>query len=193
MPLTGPDITGAILAAGGAVYPGSQNLPKIAQAIGLSLPIWFQLPSNVLSIGVTTGLVGGGTASGKLFFTPGGQVILGLNSAGLTGPTAQGLGGAVEAGLATVLNTNAQYLGVSVGVGSGVDATKVSLSNAGTLLPILLANLQATGINGQQAPQLAQGLSTGISGLVLTGFGFGFVAGVPGILPGAGTSFSRVL
>jgi len=192
MPLTGPEITASIIAAGGAVYPGSQDLPRIAQAIGASLPVWFQSPTNVLLNGVTAGFLGAGTATGKVTFVPTGQIIFALNSVGLNGPTAQGLGAAIEAGLVAILNVNASYIGVSVGVGTGTDITKVSISNPATLLPILLANLQAAGINGQQAAQLASGLSTGIAALVQTGSGFGAVAGPPGVFPSGGTSISRV-
>ncbi len=193
MPLTGPDITAAIIAAGAAPFPGSQNLPKIAQAVGTSIPAWLSTPSSVVSLGVTAGLAGGGTAAGKLSFIPGGQIPVALQSAGLLGPTAQGVGSAVETGLATVLNTSAQYLGVSTGVAQGTDTTKVSISNGATLLPILLSNLQASGINGQLSSQLANGLSIGISGLFLTGFGFGGVVGAPGIFPSSGSSVSRVM
>lgn len=192
MPLTAPVISGAITAAGAGVFPGSQDLPKIAQAVGLSVPTWIRLPTNVLSLGVTTGIAGTGTVTGKAFFVPTGQVIAALNGAGLNGQAAQGIGAAVETGLTLALNTNAQYIGISIGVGVGADATKVSLSNPAPLIPILLSNLQAVGIAGQQGPQLASGLGTGIAGLVATGFGFGGVAGIAGGVPGAGTSVSTV-
>lgn len=192
MALTAPVISGAIIAAGAGVFPGSQDIPKIAQAVGLSVPTWIRLPTNVLSLGFTAGIAGVGTATGKAFFVPGGQIIAALNGSGLNGQAAQGIGAAVETGLSVALNSNSQYIGVSIGVGTGTDVTKVSLSNPATLIPILLGNLQAVGIAGQQGPQLASGLGTGIAALVATGFGFGAVAGIPGGVPGTGTSVSTV-
>jgi hypothetical protein len=187
-------ITSAILAAGQGIFPGSQNLPRIASAVGKSIPSWLPLPTNVLVQGVTTGVLGGGTVNGKLFVTGGAAlVVAGLASAGMTGPAASGLGAAVGSGVASVLNSTAQYFGSSPGVGVGSDVSKVSLSNSATLIGILLGNLQGSGVNGPLASQLATGLGTGIAGIVQTGFGFGGVTGSPSPIPAASTSLSTVL
>lgn len=186
-------LTSAIIAAGQAIFPGSQNLPRIASAVGKALPAWLPSPTNVLAQGVTVGVAGIGSANGKMFVLNGvALVVAGLNQAGVTGPAAQGLGTAVGSGVASVLNSTLQYSGVSFGVGSGSDVSKVSLSNAGTLIGLLLASLQASQINGQQAARLATGLGTGLANLVLTGFGFGGVAGSPSPIPSVGTSVSLV-
>lgn len=186
-------LTSAIIAAGQATFPGSQNLPRIASAVGKSLPQWLPIPTNVLAQGATVGVAGVGTVNGKMFVLNGAAlVVAGLNQAGISGPSAQGLGTAVGSGVASVLNSSMQYSGTSPGVGSGADTSKVSLSNSGTLIGILLANLQAAQVNGQQAPRLASGLGLGIANLVQTGFGFGGVAGSPSPVPAVSTSISLV-
>jgi hypothetical protein len=186
-------ITGAIIANSQGVYPGSQNVPKIASAVGKTLPSWLPIPTNVLAQGITAGVAGAGAVNGKMFFTGGiGLVIGGLTQAGITGPSAQGLGTAVGGGVSQILNSSAQYAGISAGVGVGGDVSKVSLANPATLIPLLLTNLQATGLNGPQAARLATGLGTGLAQFVQTGFGFGGVTGSPSPVPAIGTSVSLV-
>jgi hypothetical protein len=186
-------ITSAIIAAGQATFPGSQNLPRIASAVGKSIPQWLPIPTNVLAQGATVGVAGAGTVQGKMFVLNGAAlVVAGLNQVGINGPSAQGLGTAIGAGVASVLNSSMQYSGTSAGVGVGADVSKVSLSNSATLVGILLANLQAAQVNGQQAPRLASGLGLGIANLVQTGFGFGGVTGSPSPVPAVSTSISLV-
>jgi len=193
MALVSAAITSAIITAGQAVFPGSQDLPRIASAVGKSVPSWIPLPTNVLVKGSTVGVAGAGSVNGKLFFAGGtALVIAGLQQAGINGQSAAGLGTAVGSGLATVLNSAAQYSGISAGVGVGGDVSKISLSNSATLIGILLANLQASGVNGQMAPRVAQGLGIGIADMVQTGFGFGGVTGSPSPVPATGTSISLV-
>lgn len=186
-------LTSAILAAGQATFPGSQNLPKIASAIGKSIPQWLPIPTNVLVQGVTAGVAGGGSVNGKMFVQNGvALVVAGLNQAAVNGPSAQGLGTAVGSGVASVLNSSLQYTGASPGVGVGTDTSKVTLSNSATLIGILLSNLQAAQVNGQQAPRLASGLGLGIANLVQTATGVGGVAGSPSPIPAVSTSISTV-
>jgi hypothetical protein len=193
MAVTSAAITSAIIAAGQATFPGSQNLPRIASAVGKSVVAWLPAPTNVLTNGVTSGVAGAGSVNGKLFVVNGAAlVVAGLNQAGVTGPSAQGLGTAVGSGVAATLNASAQYTGASPGVGVGADVSKVSLSNSATLIGILLGNLQAAQVNGAQAPRLANGLGLGIANLLQTGFGFGGVAGSPSPIPAVSTSISLV-
>ena len=139
------------------------------------------------------GVAGGGTVNGKMFVLNGAAlVVAGLNQAGISGPSAQGLGTAVGAGVASVLNSSMQYSGASAGVGFGSDVSKISLSNSATLVGILLGNLQAAQVNGQQAPRLASGLGLGIANLVNTAFGFGGVTGSPSPVAAVSTSISLV-
>jgi len=185
-------LTGAIMAAGNAIYPGSLNLPKVATAVGNAVPSWLPIPTNVLTQGVTAGTVGVGTANGKMVFLPTGQVVAAFSAAGLTGPAFTGLATAVETGTASTLNSSAQYSGTSAAVGAGTDATKITLSNPATLIALMLSNLAAVGVLGPIQAQLATALGNGISTLVQTGFGFGAVAGPSGPIPAAGTSVSLV-
>jgi hypothetical protein len=186
-------LTSAIIAAGQAIFPGSQNLPRIASAVGKSLPQWLPIPTNVLAQGACVGVAGAGTVQGKLFVLNGAAlVVAGLNQVGINGPSAQGLGTAVGSGVASVLNSSLQYSGTSAGVGVGADTSKVRRSNSATLVGILLTNLQAAQVNGQQAPRLASGLGIGIANLVQTGFGFGGITGSPSPVPAVSTSISLV-
>lgn len=193
MAVSSAAVTSAILSSGQGVFPGSQTLPRIASAVGKTLPQWLPVPTNVLAQGSCVGVAGVGTVQGKLFVLNGAAlVIAGLNQAGISGPSAQGLGTAVGSGVASALNASLQYRGASPGVGSGIDVSKVSLSNVGTLIGLLLANLQAAQVNGPQAPRLASGLGIGIANLVQTGFGFGGVSGAPSPIPAVSRSISLV-
>lgn len=186
-------ITGAILAAGQARFPGSQNLPRVASAVGRSVPLWLPFLANVTVQGVTVGVAGAGTVNGKLFVSGGaGLVAAALQQAGMVGTSSVGLGLAVGTGVASVLNATAQYTGISAGVGVGADTSKVSFANASSLIAILLPNLQAAGVRGPQGPQLALGLGRGIAQLVQTGFGFGGVVGSPSPVPAVSTSINTV-
>jgi len=185
-------ITGSILAIANANFPGTQNMPLIASAVGSSMLSWLPLIINVLNQGVTIGVAGGGSVNGKMFFTPSGATIGTLQAAGINGVNSQGIGTSVENGTAAILNSSAQYTGVSIGVGVGADVSKISFANSATLIGILIGNLQAAGINGTLASQLGTGLGNGLATLVATGYGFGGVVGPPSPIPAAGTSLSVV-
>lgn len=192
MAVTSAEITSAILGIANASFPGTRTMPFIAPAVGRSMLAWLPLFVNVLAQGTTIGLAGAGSVNGKMFFVPNGATIGTLQAAGINGVNATGIGTSVENGVALVLNLKAQYTGVSIGVGVGVDASKISYANSATLIGILIPNLQAAGINGPLAAQLGTGLGNGLATLVATGFGFGGVAGSPSIVPAAGSSISLV-
>lgn len=193
MTVTPPAITGAILAAGNAIFPGSQMLPKIATAMGNSVLAWLPLPTNVGATGVTSGVAGAGTVNGKMFFVPASFYPAALAAAGYTGTDAPRLGAAVEIGMGIALNGGAQYTGVSAGVSSGADVSKVARSIAAPLVGILMGNLAAVAITGTTAAQLATGLANGTGFLVLTGYGVGGVLPVaPAPAAAVGTSQSIV-
>lgn len=193
MAVTTPALTSAIIAAGQATFPGSQNLPRIASAVSKSVVSWLPSPLHVLVQGVTVGVAGAGAVNGKLGVLNGvALVVAGLNGAGINGPSAQGLGTAVGSGVASVLNSSLQYVGTSAGVGVGSDTSKVILANGALLSGILLANFPAAQINGQQAARLSQGLGIGIGNLVATGFGAGGVTGSPSPVAAVSTSISTV-
>jgi len=162
MSLTPPAITGAILLAGAGIFPGSQMLPKVATAVGNSIPLWLPAPVNVLALGVTAGLAGGGNVQGKMTCIPAGQMAASLLAAGYVGVDAPGLAMAVEIGFGSSFNASAQYQGLSVGVSGGTDVSKIIVANPATLTPILVANLAALSVTGVNAARLALGLSTWI-------------------------------
>jgi len=187
-------IINAILLAGQGTFTGSTVLPRIASAVGSSIPSWIPVPTNVTVQGNTVGVAGAGTVNGKLFFVGQGAALMiaGLSSAGLTGTSATMLGTAVGNGVYLSLNSLAQYTGTSAGVGVGADASTIPNANEATLLPILQANLAGQTILGQNSAQLAQGLSRGIADIVKTGVGVGGVTGSPSIVAATSTSVSVV-
>lgn len=185
-------ITGSILAIANASFPGTKNMPLIATAVGNAMLSWLPIIINVLNQGVTVGVAGSGSVNGKMFFTPNGATIGTLQAAGINGINSTGIGTSVENGTAAILNSSAQYTGVSFGVGVGGDVSKISFANSATLIGILIGNLQAAGINGTLAAQLGTGLGNGLATLVATGYGFGGVAGSPSPIPAVGTSISVV-
>lgn len=191
MAVVSASLTSAILGVSQGSFPGSQLMPRIASAVGKSVPAWLPIPTNVTAQGVTAGTAGAGTVTGKLFVTAGGPIVVqALQAAGLNGTTAVGLGTAVGSGLASVLNSSWQYSGTSAGVGTGSDTSKISNANSATLVPILLGNLQGATINGQLSSRLALGLANGISQVVQTGFGTGGVTGSASPSGATGTSVS---
>jgi hypothetical protein len=97
---------------------------------------------------------------------------------------------AVAVGIATAFSSSGQYTGSSVGVAVGSDVSFVSVSNPGTLIPLMITNMQGSfGGVGTSTSLVAAGLSNGISSLLQTAQGFGAVAGTPtGTAAAAGTS-----
>jgi hypothetical protein len=183
-----------ILQAGQGTFTGSTVLPRIASAVGSSIPVWIPIIANVTVQGTTIGVAGAGAVNGKLFFVGqgGALMIAGLKSAGLTGLSATFLGTAVGNGVWVALNSLAQYVGTSAGVGIGVDVSTIPNANEGALLPILQGNLAGQAILGQNSAQLAQGLARGIADIVKTGIGIGGVTGSPSPIPAVSTSVSLV-
>lgn len=187
-------ISEQIIQAGKRDFAGSTVLPRIASAVGWSIPTWIPFLVNVTVTGTSVGVLGVGTVNGKMFFAGNpGLVVAALNAAGMTGPDAQKLGLAVGNGVWISLNQLAQYLGVSFNVGVGGDLSFVAYANEGTLLPILQSSLASVTIAGATSAQLALGLSRGITDLVRTGFGLGVVVGSPSPVPAVGTSLSTVV
>lgn len=194
MAINGLIVTSAVLGEGQGTFPGSQQLPLIASAVGTAVATWMRLPSNVVLQGVTVGVVGSGVVNGKLFVAGGAVlVVAALQEAGVAGPTSVGLGKVVGAGVVTAITSSAQYIGTSVGVSVGSDTSKVVFANALTLVTSLYGNLLARGMSGSVTPLLAKGLGNGISSLVATGYGLGGVSGAPSPTAGLGTSVGSVL
>lgn len=191
MALTPPMITAAIAAAGpelkGIVWV------RLTVVLGIAVATWAQVPANLAMQGVTTGAAGSGVVTGKMAVTPAPlPVPAAVSAATVVGLDAASVARAVGLGVAAAFNASATYQGVSVGVGSGTDVSKVSLSNGPSLVAAIQAAALSTAFGGVVMPRVATGLGTGIAALLLTGTGIGVVAGPVGPAPGAGTSVSRV-
>lgn len=191
MPLAPSTITQAILAAGpdlrGPVWA------KLATMIGIGVTAWAIIPANLALQGVTAGAAGSGAVTGKVFVVPAPlPVPAAVALASLLGPVAPNAARAVGLGVAAAFNASAAYQGVSVGVGTGTDVSKVSLANGPSLVTALGLAATTTGMTGVDISRICAGLGPGIASLLLTGTGTGVVAGPVGPAPGAGTSLSRV-
>lgn len=193
MALSTSAISGAIIAAAQARYPGSQVTPRIASAVARSILSWISVPANVTVQGVTAGTAGTGTVNGKMLFSGAPNLVsAGLAQVGVSGPSSSGIGLAIGAGVLSALNASAQYTGTSAAVGTGSDTSKTSNANSATLVPILIANLQGQSVAGSNAPQFASGVAMGIANIVLTGTGIGGVVGSASPTGASGTSVSVI-
>lgn len=167
--------------------------PRVATAVARSILSWISVPTNVTVQGVTAGSAGVGAVNGKMLFSgPPNLLSIALQQVGVVGPTSAGVGLVIGSGVASTLNSSAQYAGTSAAVGVGSDTSKVSNANPATLVPILVANLSGQQVAGISATRFATGLAQGISNLVLTGTGLGGVTGSASPSGAAGTSISVV-
>lgn len=110
----------------------------------------------------------------------------------LFGNTAPSIALAIGLGVANAFNASALYQGASVGVGTGIDVSKVSFTNGPSLTAALSAAASASSLTGVNVPLICAALGPGIASLILTGIGVGVTAGPGGPLPAGGTSLSWV-
>lgn len=191
MALSPSSITQAVLAAGpdlrGPVWT------RLASVVGVAIATWSRMPSNMALQGATVGAVGSGAVTGKVFVVPAPlPVPAAVTLASLLGLDAAIVARAIGMGTASAFNATASYQGVSIGVGSGTDVSRVNLSNGSSLVAALCLAATSSGMVGVEIPRVMAGLGPGIAALLHTGTGIGVVAGPVGPLPGAGTSISRV-
>lgn len=167
------------------------SFDQMAWAIATAMVAWG--PTVVLR-GVCAGTAGAGAISSpttKMFLPPNPPlVIAGLAEAGMVGPLGISIGTVVGLALPKTISVAGNYVGGVLGVGAGTDLSKVTQADAATLASILLPLCMTFLGPGSGAPQLSQGLSLGISKLVLTTTGAGTVVGPTSIIPGAGSSTS---
>lgn len=192
MPILAPALTASIIAAGpGLVGP---TWFKVANAVGTGVATWIKLgPAATVTQGVTTGAAGGGQVNGKAFVAPVVPVfVAAFASVGMVGPTSARVATAIGAGFAANVVSTGTYRGTSVGVGAGVDTSKVVFVNAATLAPILSANFSARGLVGPSAARMVIAITNGVTGTLYTGFGVGVVTGGAGPAPSAGTSIGWI-
>ncbi len=187
---------------GSATFAGGPTWPLLCDAIGNAVSAWAVVPGNILILGVTNGVIGAGTVTGLLQITgPASIMAETLTSGGLVGATASQLGLAIGLGLISSLSGQLTYVGVSTGVGSGIDLSAVTQANAYTLAPILRLNhaplTAGFGGSGAQLPAFYDAISVGIAAMLLTGMtvpGSGVVVPSGPLGPGGsvGTSLNTV-
>ena len=190
MALTAPAITAALEASRAAgVFPllGS-TFSQISLAVGVALQGWaIGNPANLALTGSTTGAAGPGVIlppTTRIIVPPNpAPVSAGLASTGVVGPTSTSVATAIASGLSSVFTASAQYSGVSPAVGSGADVSRITVANVATLTPLMVSAFEGIVGPGPTSPQLASGLSLGITNLLLLGTGTGVVTPAPGPPP----------
>lgn len=171
--------------------------PMLSAALGQAVYTWFTTPGNVILTGVTTGEPGpAGVVSGVLTVAPLPSILAGfMQLNGASGPTALPLAGVIANGLATAINTSAQYVGTSTVVALGTDISAVTTALPSSLMLLLKASFiaQVPG-SGPSADIVLPGLAQGIAAMVQTMTGTGAVTGVPvSATPAVGVSTSGVI
>jgi len=196
MPLAPPVIYAEIAAAraaGGFPFSGFK-FDQLALGTATAIAAWaVGQPQNVFLQGVSSGAVGGGAVipvTSKIIVPPNIPIMMaGFTGAGFNGPLGRSLAVVMALGIGNAFSKSAQYVGPVAGVGVGADVAKITVANAATLVPLLLASCSgALGGSGPMLAMYAVGLATGTAGMLLTGIGFGAVAGVPGPAPSVGSS-----
>ena len=177
MPVIGPQLAANIRACSPNTGVGWIML---TEGIGLGVQNWINSnPVNVMLVGSTNGSAGAGTVSGKLYCPPAPPLVIGACAgAGMTGVMMSSLATSVSIGLSNTINQTGFYMGSSVGVSGGADASKALISNAPTLMPMLYGGMTAVGMTGVTVPMLAAGLGNGIALNLALMFGTGIVAPV---------------
>ena len=191
MPLAPSDVTQAILGAD-PFLQGSTWI-ELVSAIGSAVVIWIANPVNVSVQGVTTGAAGTGVVLGNLVVVPQPlPVSIAFLASGLLGVQAPLMSRAIGMGAAMAITAKGAYRGVSAGVGSGTDVSKVVTADGISLASIFTTTAYGRQLQGVQIPDLAHAIGIGVANLLLTGTGMGIVTGPAGPAPAAGTSLSSV-
>jgi len=177
MPIIGPQLAANIRACSPNTGVGWVML---TEGVGLGVQNWINAnPMNLLMVGSTNGLAGAGMVSGKMFCPPAPPLVIGAcTGAGMTGIMTSALATSVAIGLSNTINQTGFYMGPSAGVSGGADISKVVVSNAGSLIPMILGGMASVGMTGVTLPILATGLGNGIALNIALAFGTGIVAPV---------------
>lgn len=177
MPIIGPQLAANIRACSANTGVGWFML---TEGIGMGVQNWINAnPVNMMLVGSTNGAAGAGMVSGKLYCPPAPPLIIGAcTGAGMTGVMSSALATSVAIGLSNTINQTGFYMGPSAGVSGGADASKALISNAGTLIPMILGGMSAYGMTGVTLPMLAAGIGNGIALNLALVFGTGIVSPV---------------
>ena len=128
VPLSPSGISQAILAAGPDLR--GQGWNRFVVVVGSAVAAWARVPTSLALQGVTAGILGSGTVSGKVFVPAAPLPVPAAAAlASLLGVSASSVARAVGTGVSAAFTASATYRGVSVGVGSGSDVSRVSVSN----------------------------------------------------------------
>jgi len=174
MPVNAANVSLQIVAAG--PKPGGPAFAQFASAVGTGVAAWVAAGGVTLA-GVSSGTAGVGTVFGKYTVVPSPlPVAAALSSGGIVGVTAPAIASAVGIGVGTALNTDAEYVGVSAGVGIGADQVVTVYADAPSLASALSAAMTGAGVVGPTMPSVAAALAGGIAALVSTGTGVGAVS-----------------
>lgn len=190
MALTAPAITSILessRAAGPTPFLGV-TFSQLTLALGASLNAWaVGQAQNVALTGSTFGAAGAGAifpVTTRIIIPPDpAPFVAGFAANGIVGPTSASLAVVLAVGLSSAFASLGQYSGVSSGVATGLDASKILFANPVTLNAILGPTLVSFVGPGPVSPQLALGLSIGICQWMLTGTGVGTVTPAPGAPP----------
>lgn len=192
MPVNAANIALQIVAA--SPKPGGPAISQFASAVGAGVAAWVAAGGVVL-VGVSSGTAGVGAVTGKYTVVPNPlPVAAGLSASGVVGVTAPVIVASVGIGVGTAMNADAGYVGVSSGVGVGVDQVVTVYADAASLITALSASMSAAGIVGPTMVAVANGLGTGIAALLSTGTGTGVVSSpTTGPAPAVSASTSRLI
>jgi len=200
MALSPPVIYGALAAnrASGIFAMSGINFDSLAWGIANGICQWgISQPQNLGLTGFASGTIGAGVINPittKIIVAPNiGIMSAALTGAGVSGQLGQTLAMVVANGISQAFSTAGQYLGTAAGVGVGADVSQITIVNSGTLLGILTQSLLATLGPGSALSLMVNGLTTGISSLLLTGTGVGSVNGPPLPAPASGPTVSVVV
>ena len=189
-------ISGALLASGLPVFHGLA-WPPLCLGIGLAVADWLTDPLAVRVAGITSGVIGSGSVDGEIIF-PGSTPLYAAAFAGsgILGVQAVDMASTVSLAMVASLS-GSRYQGQSIGVSVGTDISNVVFANERALEESLLEKWAIIFGNtgGDKRSALARGLSLGVAGQVLLGFGVGVVtAPAAGTVAAVGTSpFSQVV
>lgn len=182
MPITAANIVSSVLSVSGGLFSGA-NWVNVVSSIAAAINVWVYDGVSVKLVGVTTGAPGPGTVQGALLIPPNVAVLYSqLTLSGLVGPQAFPLANVLAQGLSLAFS-GASYVGPSVGVAVGTDASAV------VALPSVLQAQLSGYFLGASGSTVSFALANGISALFSSGSGVGSVVGTP-VGPGvsAGTS-----
>lgn len=190
MPLTPATVTAILYQHRDAgISFGGPTFDIFAQGFGVALSSWaVGNPLNLALTGQSAGTAGVGVVSGTSIFVP---PNVGLTESGLAGA---GIQGVTSAAFATFLTTsivdifaNAQYVGASPQVATGIDISLITTANAVTLEQNLLLQWGTRAFTSI----MARGVASSVTSLILGAQGSGNITGASVVPPAPAIGFTN--